>query len=172
MFNCNELPTGIEHTHAFFRRFLIIPFKVTIKEENQDRNLSTKIIKDELPGVFNWILIGMNRLLKNKGFTPSSIVEKEAEKFRRESDSVLCFIDDNKYEISFDKAIKIAKQYGINKPYVTRLVNDSIYWEIMNWKNIKFDTITNRGADIGKGVLINRRNGKTEKIERKTNWVQ
>lgn len=97
MFNCNELPNDIEHTDAFFRRFLIIPFKITIKEKNQDRQLSQKILKNELPGVFNWMLEGMQRLLRNKSFTPSSIVEKEVKKFRRESDSVLCFIDENNY---------------------------------------------------------------------------
>ena len=32
IFNCNELPTEVEHTHAFFRRFLIVPFPVTIPE--------------------------------------------------------------------------------------------------------------------------------------------
>lgn len=97
MFNCNELPNDIEHTNAFFRRFLIIPFRVTIKEEDQDRQLSQKILKSELPGVFNWILEGMSRLLTNKAFTSSSIVENEVKKFRRESDSVLCYIDENEY---------------------------------------------------------------------------
>lgn len=97
MFNCNELPNDIEHTNAFFRLFLIIPFRVTIKEEDQDRQLSQKILKTELPGVFNWILGGMSRLLTNKAFTSSSIVENEVKMFRRESDSVLCYIDENNY---------------------------------------------------------------------------
>ena len=30
IFNCNELPKDVEHTNAYFRRFLIIPFDVTI----------------------------------------------------------------------------------------------------------------------------------------------
>ena len=36
MFNCNELPMNVEHTEAFFRRFLIIPFNVTIHESERD----------------------------------------------------------------------------------------------------------------------------------------
>lgn len=111
MFNCNELPSDIEHTHAFFRRFLIIPFKVTIKEKDQDRNLSTKIINSELPGIFNWILEGMKRLLKNGGFTQSKIVEDEVKKFRRESDSVLNFIDDANYMISVTEDIQLKELY-------------------------------------------------------------
>jgi putative DNA primase/helicase len=53
IFNCNELPKDVEHTNAYFRRFLIIPFDVTIPPEEQDKQLHTKIIENELSGVFN-----------------------------------------------------------------------------------------------------------------------
>ena len=117
MFNCNELPNDIEHTNAFFRRFLIIPFRVTIKEEDQDRQLSQKILKSELPGVFNWMLKGMSRLLINKAFTPSSLVENEVRKFRRESDSVLCFIDENDYVKSVKDYTTLQVMYDEYKLY-------------------------------------------------------
>jgi putative DNA primase/helicase len=117
MFNCNELPNDIEHTNAFFRRFLIIPFRVTIKEEDQDRQLSQKILKSELPGVFNWMLEGMSRLLTNKAFTPSSLVENEVRKFRRESDSVLCYIDENDYVKSVEDYTTLQVMYDEYKMY-------------------------------------------------------
>jgi putative DNA primase/helicase len=66
IFNCNELPKDVEHTNAYFRRFLIIPFDVTIPEHEQDKNLHAKIIEKELSGVFNWVLQGLNRLLEQK----------------------------------------------------------------------------------------------------------
>lgn len=69
IFNCNELPREVEQTMAFFRRFLIIPFDVTIPEEKQDKQLAQKIIKNELSGVFNWVLEGLKRLLLQKQFT-------------------------------------------------------------------------------------------------------
>ena len=47
IFNCNELPFAPEHTLAFFRRFLIIPFEVTIPPERQDKDLANKIINNE-----------------------------------------------------------------------------------------------------------------------------
>lgn len=117
MFNANELPTDIEHNHAFFRRFLIIPFRVTIPEEKQDKNLSTKIIKHELPGIFNWILAGMIRLLETKKFTSSTIVEQEVKKFRRESDSVLSFMDDNDYHKSCTEEYSIKELYQEYRVY-------------------------------------------------------
>ncbi len=120
MFNCNELPNDIEHTNAFFRRFLIIPFRVTIKEEDQDRQLSQKILKSELPGVFNWMLEGMSRLLINKAFTQSSIVENEVKKFRRESDSVLCYIDEKDYVKSTVDYTTLQNMYEEYKMYCTQ----------------------------------------------------
>jgi putative DNA primase/helicase len=53
IFNANELPRDEEQTNAFFRRFIIVPFDVTIPAEEQDRKLHRKIIDGELAGAFN-----------------------------------------------------------------------------------------------------------------------
>ncbi|MEJ8756378.1 phage/plasmid primase, P4 family [Pontibacter sp. H259] len=98
IFNCNELPKEVEHTHGFFRRFLIIPFEVTIPEEKQDRELAGKIIAAELPGIFNWALEGLKRLLQQKTFTYSDVVQKQVAQFRQESDSVMMFLDEEYLE--------------------------------------------------------------------------
>ena len=94
MFNCNELPKEVENTNAFFRRFLIIPFDSVIPESEQDPELAAKIIRDELSGVFNWMLEGLGRLLQQRTFTRSTIIWEQVEDFRRESDSVAMFLDE------------------------------------------------------------------------------
>jgi putative DNA primase/helicase len=94
-FNCNELPKDFDHSNAYFRRLLIIPFRVTIPEEKQDKTLADKIIKSELAGVFNWIIDGLKRLLKAEKFTNSDIVKNTLEGYKRESDSVACFVDEH-----------------------------------------------------------------------------
>lgn len=99
-FNCNELPKDFDHSNAYFRRLLIIPFRVTIPERQQDKNLANKIIGSELAGVFNWIIGGLQRLLKNLQFTESPLVKQTLESYKRESDSVACFIGDNSYKPS------------------------------------------------------------------------
>lgn len=93
-FNCNELPKDFDHQHAYFRRLLIVPFRVTIPEAAQDKTLANKIIKSELAGVFNWIIEGLKRLLKTEKFTASQIVKDTLETYKRESDSVASFIDE------------------------------------------------------------------------------
>ncbi|MDG1276933.1 MAG: phage/plasmid primase, P4 family [Algoriphagus sp.] len=100
IFNCNELPKDVEHTNAYFRRFLIIPFDVTIPPQEQDKQLHTKIIEKELSGVFNWVLDGLNRLLKQKRFTDCEAVKQAVEQYKSQSDSVKMFIDENEYQNS------------------------------------------------------------------------
>jgi len=97
IFNVNELPKDVEHTTAYFRRFLIIPFTVTIPENEQDKELSKKIINNELAGVFNWILEGLNRLLLQRNFSNCEAALKQVEAYKRQSDSVHLFLDENKY---------------------------------------------------------------------------
>jgi putative DNA primase/helicase len=100
-FNCNILPRAVEHTKAYFRRFLIIPFEVIIPEEEQDRELSKKIVaQGELSGVFNWVLEGLDRLLKQKHFTYSKSVEDALKTYQAETDSVQQFLEDGFWEKS------------------------------------------------------------------------
>ncbi len=81
IFNCNELPKETEQNHGFYRRFLIVPFDVTIPDREQDKELAQRIISSELSGVFNWVLDGLDRLLKNKQFTESSVVRQKVEDY-------------------------------------------------------------------------------------------
>ncbi len=98
IFNCNELPKDVEHTNAYFRRFLIIPFDVTIPEHEQDKNLHTKIIKKELSGVFNWVLQGLNRLLEQGKFSDCKAAQQAVEQYKIESNSVQMFLNENEYK--------------------------------------------------------------------------
>ena len=100
IFNCNELPKEVEHTNAYFRRFLIIPFDVTIPEAEQDKQLHTKIIESELSGVFNWVLEGLNRLLEQKRFSHCEAAKQAVEQYKTQSDSVKIFIEENGYQLS------------------------------------------------------------------------
>jgi len=98
LFSTNELPKETENTDGFFRRWLIIPFDVTIPDLEQDKELSGKIIASELSGVFNWVLQGLNRLLIQKRFTDCEAVKEQVKAFRQQSDSVLMFIDEEGYQ--------------------------------------------------------------------------
>lgn len=100
IFNCNELPREVEHTYAFYRRFLIIKFVVTIPEEEQDKQLHSKIIQSELSGVFNWVLEGLRRLLIQKDFTKSEAVNQALEEYKLQSDTVNLFFTNQGFQKS------------------------------------------------------------------------
>ncbi len=100
IFNCNELPKDVEHSNAFFRRFLIVPFDVTIPESEQDKRLHTKIIEQELSGVFNWVLEGLNRLLAQRRFSDCEAAKRAVEQYKTESNSIKLFLEENGYQAS------------------------------------------------------------------------
>jgi len=97
MFNCNELPKEVEHTNAFFRRLVILNFDVTIPKNEQDKQLAQKIIGSELSGIFNWILEGLKRLIKQGDLTKSQAVEDASRLYQTEMNSVLIFIEEEGY---------------------------------------------------------------------------
>ena len=94
-FNANELPRETEATEGFYRRFLVVPFLVTIPQEERDAHLAERIIAAELSGVFNWVLEGLQRLLSSGppvAFTRSLAVEQAMAEYRLTSDSVCAFL--------------------------------------------------------------------------------
>lgn len=117
IFNCNELPKEVEHTNAFFRRFLIVPFDVTIPEQEQDRGLASKIIQQELAGVFNWILAGLDRLLKAERFTHSQSVEDALKDFKKQSDTTKLFLEEMEYKPDPVKAVLLKDLYTEYRSY-------------------------------------------------------
>jgi putative DNA primase/helicase len=98
--NANKLPAEVENSHAFFRRFLIIPFSVTVDPAKKDTNLSKKIIETELPGVLNWILEGLARLLKQNDFSPCRAADQALQQYRHESNTVSLWLEDASYTVS------------------------------------------------------------------------
>jgi len=98
--NANKLPAEVENSHAFFRRFLIIPFSVTIDPAKKDTNLSKKIVETELPGVLNWILEGLARLLKQNDFSPCAAADQALLQYRHESNTVSLWLEDASYTVS------------------------------------------------------------------------
>ena len=65
-------------------------FKRTFTEDEKDINLKEKL-KTELPGIFNWALIGLDRLRRNGHFTQSDLITESINEFRREINSVLAW---------------------------------------------------------------------------------
>lgn len=72
IFNLNELPLSEDATLGFIRRLQYISFDVTIPKEKQDPNLASKIVREEMSGVFNWVFRGMLELKRRHYQFPPS----------------------------------------------------------------------------------------------------
>lgn len=119
IFNANSLPMDVEHTHGFFRRFLIVNFNQTISDKEKDPELANKIIASELAGVLNWVIEGAKRLQKNKEFSECVKSSEILADYQLNSDVVALWIDDHCYipHETITKALKDLYQEFAN--YVT-----------------------------------------------------
>jgi len=86
----NILPKA-EATHGFYRRFVIIPFMVTIEDSQADVDLSKKL-STELPGILNWILKALSLLMKTRKLPYGETCKQALDNYKLNSDSVRLFI--------------------------------------------------------------------------------
>lgn len=70
IFHLNATPEIKDSGFGFIRRMQYICFDVTIPPERQDKELASKIIRDELPGIFNWVMRGAKELRARKFVFP------------------------------------------------------------------------------------------------------
>jgi putative DNA primase/helicase len=75
---------------AIWRRIKLIPFTVTITEEEKDRHLLRKL-KGELSGVLNWALEGC-LAWQRSGLSEPEVVRQATDQYRAESDALGAFI--------------------------------------------------------------------------------
>lgn len=86
----NGLPRA-EVTFGYFRRLIIMPYLVTISEEEKDDLLADKL-KSELPGILRWVLASLPGLMTRRAFTESEICKKALDQYRLQSDNVRLFL--------------------------------------------------------------------------------
>lgn len=86
----NQLPRSSVDDQAFYERVLLVSFPNTIPREEQDRRLLQKI-DDELSGVLNWALEGLDRLMSEGIFTADRSASETEEMWEKWSSSIKRF---------------------------------------------------------------------------------
>jgi len=93
-----------ERTNAIARRQIIIPFLKNISTDKSiklDIDVHNKILQDK-SGVLNWILEGINEVLKNHSIFKSQEVLDLLKKYKEDTNPVHQMIDENEYNIITD----------------------------------------------------------------------
>jgi len=105
IFCANELPKPVDLSTGFFRRWILIDFPYTFyTAEEYDNHIGEKDAKkadikiiekisnqEELNGLFNWAVLGWERLEKNKSFSNTRSMEELKETWISRSDSFQAF---------------------------------------------------------------------------------
>jgi P4 family phage/plasmid primase-like protien len=91
IFSANTLPPSRDRTHAFYRRWIVIPFDRTFLGKDADRDLREKL-RPELPGILNRGLTGLRRLIAQNGFSEPQAVKAAMQEYERENDTVASFV--------------------------------------------------------------------------------
>jgi len=68
LFATNQMPSVENADEAFYNRLLFVEFPHTVPAHEQDKQLDRKL-KEERAGILNWMLDGLERLLKQGQFT-------------------------------------------------------------------------------------------------------
>jgi putative DNA primase/helicase len=107
--------------------------------------------------VFNWVLCGLDRIIKQKGFSKCDAAEKELEQYRRESDSVEMFIDENDYQKSTNSNKPLKELYSEYRSYCDEVGNRicSLKTFSQRLKDKGFEVVKGAGARI---IYIEQRN--------------
>lgn len=115
-FAMNTLPYTKDRSDGFFRRLMILRFTAYFPEKKRDKYLKEKLC-EELPGIFNWALEGLERLRKNNySFTQCPDMQQALYDYTAELNPVLDFI-----------RIRIKPISG------SREINSRVYHDFLKW---------------------------------------
>ena len=131
-FATNGLPMTDDPSSGVFRRLMVLSLNNSfVGKENW--NLINEL-KEELPGIFNWALIGARHLKAAKSFTyvPSNM--QELQEYRRAINSLQSFYDENlemhkDQEIPFQQFYRNYTSYCLetsNKPYARNKIRSLV----------------------------------------------
>ncbi len=94
-FSANRVPRTEDESHAYFRRWRLVPFTRTFGPDEADPHLLAKLTTpEELSGVLNWAVEGLRRLQEQGGFSDTPGVEAIRDAYVRLSDPVAAFVED------------------------------------------------------------------------------
>jgi putative DNA primase/helicase len=88
----NHKPSLRSVDEAIRRRFLLIPFTVTIPAEERDPELGDKL-KDEWPGILQWAIDGCQQW-QQIGLAPPPVVMQATQEYLHAEDAVLAWIEE------------------------------------------------------------------------------
>jgi P4 family phage/plasmid primase-like protien len=152
IFSANRIPQTNDPTFAYLRRWVVLTFERYFADDARDENLIYKLTtEEELSGLLNIALVGLAKLIDEKGFGDTCI-EAVREEYEYEEKIVSEFLD--------EKCVKDLRK-NLAKYYVPK---DELWNEFLAFckddKNIesKFESeLLKHGIIVGRGMEYGRK---------------
>ncbi len=96
IFATNALPRFKDKSRGIWRRLVVMPFRVVIRDEEINERLAAQELEAELPGILNFALRGLRRLLRNRQFTHCQICTSASTEHQFDCDPLLQFLDETR----------------------------------------------------------------------------
>jgi putative DNA primase/helicase len=94
IFSTNHYPTSKDASHAFFRRWLVIPFDAVLDPREKIPNFAAQLSSPgELSGVLNRALAALPGMAQRGGFTLSESTQAAMMEFREATDPLAAWLD-------------------------------------------------------------------------------
>lgn len=120
IYSCNELPHFQDKSDGMYRRLALVPFEAKFSRSDPDFDpmIEEKIFTDNaLSYLFNLALEGVQRLIRNGGFTEPEIVKNALENFKTANSTALSWISSE----------DLKEEYLLSRP------KKVLYAEFKNW---------------------------------------
>ena len=90
LFSANKIPRSYDTSYAFYRRWIVMEFTKTFTGKAADKHLR-ETLRQELPGIFNRALEGLERLYTQEDFTIPQAAKDALASYQRDNDTVAAF---------------------------------------------------------------------------------
>ena len=208
IFACNKLPRSSDNSIGFWSRWILINFPYRFVDEEELKTLSEEEKKtcklrkndmvsyicdpEQLSGLLNWALDGLDKLLEKGYFTYTTSNKNIQDRWIKAADSFAAFCSEclqeeygtyimkdelrkvynnycrkNKIEQVGDKAIKnyLTKEMGVSEFREQNIIKEYM------WKNISFKENTKKSYDFGVLSTFSAENSHEEVANNQANQI-
>ena len=158
VYSANQLPYSYDKSFAYYARWIIIPFPNQFVGKDADKTLGFRLIQpNELSGLLNRALTGLNCLFENQDFTESETVKDAVIDYQKQNDSVAAFVTDccefdSNAEITRKELHTAYTQYCNNSGYEETVNRNAFYERIRTYIQVSEKKIT--GVDYFAGIRL------------------
>lgn len=154
IFSAQETPKTSDHSDAWYDRWIFVKFPNKFRASNEKKTEIETAMEEELPGIFNWMVEGLKRLMENDGFTNSTELLISSQEYRQTNDSIALFIGNMCNTGRTDTPTAVHTLY---KVYCT-------WSELEGLRSLSKRSFTDRVEDLGfkkKKGYVNGKSGQT-----------